>query len=1253
MSLRLILRLLGYTAATLLLLLIALIGALGYLLHSPAGTQWLFGELDQLIPGQLHIDRVQGRLTGPLELTGLSYRDGAMDLELRHFLLDWRPAQLLDGRLHLLQLTLDGTRLQLPPAEPAKREAAKPFQGISLPLALQLDALLINDFQLISPDRPEPTTIDQLSLQASTLRDKLTIDKLEAAAFAAKLELSGSVQLSARLPLQLELVWQYQLKDGPELAGQGSLSGDMQELEVTQTLAPPLQGRLQAKLFELLQTPRWQALLQLQEARIGAFAANFPALVKGELSSAGTPENIEADAKLDLSEPTLGALTAQFKTRYRAGTLEAQQLLLTTPGGTRLQGSGLYNLNDPTGRLQAKLNWQELRWPLQGEEVQFHSPQGNLKLDGSPDAYSYRTDLDLSLPDLPPATLHAAGNGDLQQLGFETLELELGEGRIQGKGQLAWSPEPQWRADLQGDKLNPGLFNPEFPGNLALALHSTGRIHQSMPQAEVQLERLEGILRDYPIHAQGDLRLDNQTLQIRSLQARTGDNRVQASGSAGDKLALDWSLDAPQLQALWPGLNGVLKGSGRLTGSREAPRIQAKIDADGISYEKNRIGSLHAVSDLDLGGAQALSLDLQARDLQAADRTWQSLKLAVTGSRDRHHVKLDLAGHQVAQAKLALEGGLSRELQWQGRLQQLQLDLPNLRNWRLATPVALSVGPKQQQVGQTCLVADQARICGKFSGQAAQGWQADLQTSRLPLELAQPWLSEAFQITGQMELKAAFNADAQGRILGNAQLHLPKGEFAFEVNDAPQTLDFSGGSLESRIDPQGAHAELNLPLAGLGGIQGQVRLPGLQLPALQPEQQDLEGQLTAHVADLGLVSSLAPKLTNVSGRIDADFSLGGRLASPLVKGQAALQNGSLDIPEAGLELRELVMKVRAPDLRRLDLEGSVASGGELLTLEGNTELEPDQGFPTSLQIKGKNWLAVNIPQAQVRVSPDLKIESDRQRTTLNGEVKIPFARIRLRNLPKSAVSDSPDLVVVQDDDTQPAPLDPKIHSRLRIIFGDRVSFDGMGLRAKLTGNLLVVDEPGRPVTGSGRIGVTEGTYRAYGQDLTIERGYALFADSPVDNPGLDVRAIREVNDVTAGVRVSGTLKSPQLKVFSTPAMSETAALSYLLTGHAPGESGGNVSLSAALQAAGASSLADSIGQRIGLEELRVETGSGLEEASVVAGTYLSPRLYVQYVNELATRETKLRMRYDMTKKLQIQTESGTSQGVDIFYTIER
>lgn len=201
---------------------------------------------------------------------------------------------------------------------------------------------------------------------------------------------------------------------------------------------------------------------------------------------------------------------------------------------------------------------------------------------------------------------------------------------------------------------------------------------------------------------------------------------------------------------------------------------------------------------------------------------------------------------------------------------------------------------------------------------------------------------------------------------------------------------------------------------------------------------------------------------------------------------------------------------------------------------------------------------------------------------------------------------------------------------------------------------MIIDEPGRPVIGRGRLGISEGVYQAYGQDLNIERGYALFADSPVDNPGLDVRAAREVDEITAGMRITGTLKKPHLKLYSTPSMSETDILSYIVTGRPAGESSGKTAgMLAMMQASGASNIASELGRQLGLEELRVETGSSLEEAALVAGTYLSPRLYVQYVNELATGETKVRMRYDLTDRWQLEAETGRTQSGDFFYTFDR
>lgn len=73
-------------------------------------------------------------------------------------------------------------------------------------------------------------------------------------------------------------------------------------------------------------------------------------------------------------------------------------------------------------------------------------------------------------------------------------------------------------------------------------------------------------------------------------------------------------------------------------------------------------------------------------------------------------------------------------------------------------------------------------------------------------------------------------------------------------------------------------------------------------------------------------------------------------------------------------------------------------------------------------------------------------------------------------------------------------------------------------------------------------------YQVYGRDLIIARGHLVFTDSLLDESGLDVNALRTVDDVVAGVQVSGTLRDSLLSVYSRPAMGEADRLSCLLFG---------------------------------------------------------------------------------------------------------
>ena len=106
---------------------------------------------------------------------------------------------------------------------------------------------------------------------------------------------------------------------------------------------------------------------------------------------------------------------------------------------------------------------------------------------------------------------------------------------------------------------------------------------------------------------------------------------------------------------------------------------------------------------------------------------------------------------------------------------------------------------------------------------------------------------------------------------------------------------------------------------------------------------------------------------------------------------------------------------------------------------------------------------------------------------------------------------------------------------------------GFGLDGKLSGTLQVRDQPGRPALATGTL-EARGRYTAYGQALTIRRSRLTYAKSSINNPALDIVAERNFEDVTVGIRVQGTARSPQTTITSSPAMEASEALSWLVLG---------------------------------------------------------------------------------------------------------
>ncbi len=210
----------------------------------------------------------------------------------------------------------------------------------------------------------------------------------------------------------------------------------------------------------------------------------------------------------------------------------------------------------------------------------------------------------------------------------------------------------------------------------------------------------------------------------------------------------------------------------------------------------------------------------------------------------------------------------------------------------------------------------------------------------------------------------------------------------------------------------------------------------------------------------------------------------------------------------------------------------------------------------------------------------------------------------------------------------------------------------------------------RPATaprGSGSVEVVAGNYRIYGEQIEIQRGQLLFSSSPLDNPGLDLRVARVSSgsaftgtSVTAGAQIRGTLKKPQVTLFSDPKMPDSSILSYLVLGRAPqnGGSGGESALlfmAANALGLGGGALTQNLSDAFGLDALELgSAGDGSEGTSLMLGKYLTPDLYIGYGVGLLDAVDTFNVKFRISQRLMfVSASSATGTGADLIYTVER
>jgi translocation and assembly module TamB len=362
-----------------------------------------------------------------------------------------------------------------------------------------------------------------------------------------------------------------------------------------------------------------------------------------------------------------------------------------------------------------------------------------------------------------------------------------------------------------------------------------------------------------------------------------------------------------------------------------------------------------------------------------------------------------------------------------------------------------------------------------------------------------------------------------------------------------------------------------------------------------------------------------------------------------------LADGTLDFYQANLRLRELRSTLRLHDTRlTLDAEGKAGDG--TLAIDGQLGWR-DRRLNGELRLTGDRLLVANVPEARVFASPDLKFKLDDRRIDVTGEVAIPEARIQPADTAGAVLVSSDERIVEPESGAGDGQFE--VATDVRLSLGEKVAVKAYGLSATVTGSVRTRSAPRESTTGSGELEVKEGEYNAYGRELEVERGRLLFTGGPVTDPGVDLRATRELPGYKVGVIARGPLRRPQLTLFSEPSLPQAQIASMLIIGRSSvqGDPGAADDSGLSTTEQGGAYLAGQLGKYVGLDDVGVtqDIDTGTE---FVIGKYLSPRLYVSYGISLVEEINTLKLRYTIGDRWTVSAESGAEQAFDIEYRIE-
>lgn len=1288
-------------------LLVLCVGFAG-LFNTQRGAQFALSAAQSLSNGAVQTQDVDGTLNGPLNIGHLTLTLTNQKIELSDVHLDWRPVSLLSGRLHITSLKIG--KLGVVGKISQTKDATALPERITLPIKLQIDRVQVDGGDIAWG----PMSVIKLGGFAFNLdfdgqRYLLNLERFSArsqtGANTFNGAFNGKATLAATKPYALNaslvsdssaVVDQRNIGANGHIDLQGSLAEIRAaiELHVDRTsvsgnavLRPFSDNLLGATHIKTRQ-------LNLAELTTGLPATSLNIDLNADEKGAGTFTLNNADAGLindgKLPLDKLDIDFTQPHAQFNIDRISANLGTARRPAG-RIKGSGQY----AKGALMLMLKTDALDLQKVDQRVRATRLAGTIDMrhaDG-------RQTLTLALSEplkKNPLTLNAHAVIADETIAVDRLQLRAGGSAIDAAAHISLGGRQQFDANgtVRSFRLRDlGDFSQtasaQLPDLLVNGDFSIRGARQPGLEADASFRIDNSRLAATPLTGEGKVQLRANSLIVSKLLLRAGANSVTAQGKLAERDSrITFALAAPSLEQLGNGFAGAMQISGEVRGSVQRPRIvaewsgtrihapgkmqidstQGKADvvldrntaalitsadvsasANGLHADMQQLGSVNAQIRM---GAQAnapLAITARATGIDSRQLRAQSFGLDVTGTTAQHSLTATLAERE-QNWKLIANGGmdLQRAPRWQGTLDTLNAD--GRFNARLAAPAALLASQKLVQLDRFQLNADNVllsieQFVRNGDSMSTRGRFEHLQVGKLL-----PYLQSQPSIAADLRLGGEWNLKLDNNLGGTFAVRRESGDVIM-LGNAPVALGL--GTLTASADVSDGRVALKLQAEGkqLGriGVNLNTTIGGNGSRFSIAPNAPLAGTAQINTPTLGWLGPLVSQTLVTEGSLQGDVTLNGTFGQPRFAGQIAADNLRLLFTDTGIDLKQGTMRSEFQGdrliVKRLDFQN-----GGTLAISGPVSLTGQQ-LALELAIKASHYKLLDRSDRKLVVSGDSTVGWREGKLKADGKFTADSGMVDIGTADTPELSD--DVVIVGQSARQGTKT--AIALDLNLNLGNGIRLRGRGLDALLVGQIRLLATAGDTLRAQGTLRVASGTFKAYGRELTIDRGLLRF-NGPLNNPTLDIQAMRKGQEVEAGVSVGGNVLAPRITLVSDPVVADAEKLSWLVLGRGLSSAGGGdigalQSAASSLLAQGAASgLSSQLATAFGLDDFSVGTSdTSLQERIVTLGKKISSRLYVSYQQGLESASSVLLLRYTLTKSITVEAEAGTRSALSMFY----